>query len=205
VTDERLLNWRFVVPDGTPRLLFLPIEAETVPGAVIPDRTAVALADALHAGPYTGVVVGDVAAWARMVGGGSSRLLTRLAASLAPGGWLYAGFPNAWFPARPRRRGSMSLRRARRALHRAGRFDLHPYFALPDQRCPAYLISAKRRTELDYFLRHLFFPHVGSRSPRVAVVKQRVLGMARVPVVRLPHFLRLGCAPAVVVVPRRST
>ena len=202
--DERLLNWRFVVPCGTQRLLFLPIDTETVPGAVVPDRSAASLAAALRDGEYDGVVVGDVAAWARAVGGGPAHLLTRLATSLAPGGWLYAGFPNAWFPVHPRRSGSISLRRAQRALRLAGPFELHPYFALPNQRCPAYLISATRRAELDYFLRHLFFPHVGSRSPRVALAKQRVLGMARTPAVRLPHFVRLGCAPAIAVVARRS-
>jgi hypothetical protein len=202
--DERLLNWRFVVPCGTQRLLFLPIDSESVPGAIMPERTAESLRSALRDGEYNGVVVGDVAAWSQTVDGGPASLLTGLAASLAPGGWLYAGFPNAWFPARPRRRGSISLRRAKQALQRAGSFDLHPYFALPDQRCPAYLISAKRRTELDYFVRHLFFPHVGSRSPRLALAKQRVLNMARSPVARVPHAVRLACAPAIAVVARRS-
>jgi hypothetical protein len=81
--------------------------------------------------------------------------------------------------------------------------ELHPYFALPSQRCPAYLISAERRTELDYFLSRLFFPHVGSRSPRMAIVKQRMVSIARTHSIRLPHFLRLGCAPALAVVARR--
>ena len=142
--DQRLLNWRFVVPCGTQRLLFLPIETETVPGAVVPDRSAASLTAALRDGEYDGVVVGDVAAWARAVGGGPAHLLTRLATSLAPGGWLYADSRTPGFLSTLGGAAPVSLRRAQRALRRAGPFDLHPYFALPNQRCPAYLISATR-------------------------------------------------------------
>ena len=84
---------------------------------------------------------------------------------MTPEGWLYAGFPNRWSPTALLQRKHFTSRALARGLRTAGFTEIHTYFALPSQRCPAYLVSADRRAELDYFLTRLFFPYVGSASP----------------------------------------
>ena len=110
--DARLLNWRFVVPPAQERLLLLSVDHESVPDAVVPTRTATELALALREGPYTGIVVGDLAAWQTIHADGdpSSELLPLLVASLSREGWLYAAFPNRWAPGAMGRRTQLTSR-----------------------------------------------------------------------------------------------
>jgi hypothetical protein len=205
-SDARLLNWRFVVPSSQERLLLLSVDHESVPDAVVPTRTARELASALRAGPYTGIVVGDLAAWQSIYSDGdpSSELLPQLVASLTRGGWLYAGVPNRWSPSALRRRTQLTAGALTRGLRTAGFTEIHTYFALPSQRCPAYLVSADRRAELDYFLTRLFFPYVGSSSPRTARLRQRLLDWARWIALRVPHPLRVALSPGMAIVATRS-
>jgi hypothetical protein len=204
-SDARVLNWRFVVPSSQDRLLLLSLDHESVPDAIVPARTARELASALRAGPFTGVVVGDLAAWQFIhgEGDGSSELLPLLLASLTAQGWLYAGFPNRWAPGALLRRRHFTSRGLTRNLRTAGFTEVRTYFALPSQRCPAYLVSADRRAELDYFLRRLFFPYVGSSSPRTARLKQRLLDWGRWTALRVPHPLRVALSPGMAIVATR--
>jgi hypothetical protein len=205
-SDARVLNWRFVVPGSQARLLLLSVDHESVPDAIVPARTAAALASALREGPFTGIVVGDLAAWESIhaEGDGSSELLPLLVASLTPQGWLYAGLPNRWAPGALLRRRHLSSRALARRLQATGFAETRTYFALPSQRCPAYLVSADRRAELDYFLNQLFFPYVGSSSPRTARLKQRVLDLGRWTALRVPHPLRIALSPGMAIVATRS-
>jgi len=205
-SDARLMNWRFVVPPAQSRLLLLSVDHESVPDAVVPTRTATDLAFALQEGPYTGIVVGDLAAWQAIHADGdpSSELLPLLVASLTRDGWLYAAFPNRWAPGALRRRTRLTSRALTQGLRAAGFTGIHTYFALPSQRCPAYLVSADRRAELDYFLTRLFFPYVGSSSPRTARLRQRVLEWGRWIALRVPHRLRVALSPGMAIVATRS-
>ena len=205
-SDARLLNWRFVVPSSQERLLLLSVDHESIPDAVVPTRTAGELAFALGEGPFTGIVVGDLAAWQSIYedGDGTSELLPLLVASLTREGWLYAGFPNRWSPSALLQRKHFTARALARGLRTAGFTEIHTYFALPSQRCPAYLVSADRRAELDYFLTRLFFPYVGSSSPRTARLRQRLLDWGRWTALRVPHRLRVALSPGMAVVAMRS-
>ena len=205
-SDARLLNWRFVVPPSHERLLLLSVDHESVPDAIVPARSAKELAFALREGPFTGIVVGDLAAWQfiHVDGEGSSELLPRLISSLTDDGWLYAGLPGRWSPGALLRGGRFTSRAIERSLRAAGFAEVRTYFALPSQRCPAYLVSADRRAELDYFLSRLFFPYVGSSSPRTARLKQRLLDWGRWAALRVPHRVRVALSPGMAVVATRS-
>jgi len=205
-SDARVLNWRFVVPSSQERLLLLSVDDESVPDAVVPARTATELGLAIREGPFTGIVVGDLAAWQAIhaEGNRSSELLPLLVMSLADGGWLYAGFPNRWAPGALLRRRHFTSRALERGLRAAGFSEIRTYFALPSQRCPAYLVSADRRAELDYFLNRLFFPYVGSSSPRTARSKQRLLDWGRWAALRVPHRMRVALSPGMAIVATRS-
>jgi hypothetical protein len=186
--DARLLNWRFVVPDEPDGLLLLPAGAEMLPGAVMPapGRLTRTLLDR-H---YPAVVVPDLAAWApHGRPAGASRLLADLAATVAPGGWLCAGFPNRWYPAGPWRAGSTSLPAALRAVGRAGLAGAEVYAALPDQRRAAFLVPLARPAEMDHMLRVLFetsFPSGG----RGAVAIRRILSALRRAALAAPRTRR---------------
>jgi hypothetical protein len=202
--DARALNWRFVVPDEPRGLLLLPAEGERVEDAVSPEPSASALSAALREAPYPAVVAPDLAAWAGFErAGGAADLLARLGDCVGPGGWLFAGFPNAWYPAHPAAAGSLGLGAARRILHRAGLGIVDAYLALPDQRCPAYLVSTEGPAELEYFLRRLFRPYAGSLSGWRAGLRQRSLSVMRRVALGLPHRLRIRFAPALGIVARR--
>ena len=205
-TDARVFNWRFVVPAAQERVLLLSVDHESVPDAVVPARSATELAAALGQGPFSGIVVGDLAAWQAIFadGNGSSELLPLLIASLTLDGWLYAAFPNRWLPGALLQRRHYSSRALEQRLRTAGFTEIRSYFALPSQRCPAYLVSADRRAELDYFLSRLFFPYVGSSSARTARLKQRLLDCARWTALRVPHPLRVTLSPGMAIVATRS-
>ena len=206
--DARTLNWRFVVPDEPAGLLLLPANGELLDGAVVPDRTAAALAATLQEGPYPAVAVPDLGAWGHLADRGrsparSARMLERLAGSVAPGGWIYAGFANPWYPARPRLTRAMRVRRAVRILRRAGMESAEVYLAFPDQACPAYLISQGGAAELNAFLRHLFLPYVGATHGWRGRVKQRLLSLMRALALVSPHAMKARFAPSMAVVARR--
>jgi hypothetical protein len=204
--DARALNWRFVVPDEPRGLLLLPADGERVEGAVSPELSASALSGALRDGPYPAVAAPDLARWAGLErAGGAADLLARLGDAVGPGGWLFAGFPNPWYPARPAATGSLGLGTARRILGRSGLGIGESYVALPDQRCPAYLVSAGAPAELEYFLRCLFRPYTGSLSGWRARLGQRSLSLMRRIALGLPHRVRVRFAPALGIVARRPT
>lgn len=175
--DARLLNWRFVVPSEPDGLLLLPADGETLPGAVTVERDV--LTQPLPERRYPAVAVPDLAAW--MPHGRrneASRLLTTLAAAVAPGGWLCVGFPNRWYAAAPLRAGSLSLPAALGAVRRAGLAGPEVYAALPDQRKAAFLVPLARPAEMDHMLRVLFetsFPSGG----RGAITFRRILSVLR--------------------------
>ena len=202
--DARLLNWRFVVPDEPRGLLLLPAGHERLEGAVSPEPSPPALSTALREGPYPAVVAPDLAMWAGLERRRrSAELLARLGESVGRGGWLFAGFPNAWHPARPATAGALGLGAARRIVALSGLVMVDAYVALPDQRCPAYLVSIDRPAELEYFLRRLFRPYAGSLSGWRAGLRQRSLSVMRTAALGLPHGLRLKFAPALGIVARR--
>ena len=203
--DARALNWRFVVPDEPEGLLLLPIADERLPNstAVRPGRPS--LDAALRAGPYPAIVAPDVGSWSSFGGGDPVRLLTLLASSVAPGGWLYAGLANPWYPHARRGRRSLGRRAALRALRACGFEDFETYLAFPDERCPAYLVSTTRPAELEYFLRSLFLPYAGAARGWRARVRQRLLSSMRAAALLVPHGTRLRFAPALGIVARRSS
>ena len=175
--DARLLNWRFVVPGEPDGLLLLPAAGETLPGAVTPESAV--LVNTLLDRRYPAVAVPDLAAWTppgRQAG--ASRLLRTLAAAVAPGGWLCAGFPNRWYAAAPLRAGSLSLAGALGAMRRAGLTGIEVYAALPDQRQAAFLVPLARPAEMDHLLRVLFETSVPAGG-RGAVVLRRTLSILR--------------------------
>jgi len=120
-----------------------------------------------------------------------------------PAGWLYAGFPNAWYAAHPLRARSLSLRAASASVRAAGLTDVQPYVLLPDQTCPAFLIGAGRRHELDYFLSQLFFPYSAARTARAALLRGFLLSALAGLAKRSPHAVRVHLAPALALVARR--
>jgi hypothetical protein len=193
VTDARTLNWRFVVPDEPPGLLFLP----TGPGP-----GPVGLAAALAAGPYPAVAVTDLGSWARRRPAEAGRTLARLSAAVAPGGWLCAGFANASYPGTPPLVGALRIQTARRILRRAGLSDPEVYFALPHQRCPALLVPAARPVELDHVLRQLFLTYVPSDGAW-AMAQRYLLAAFRRGALLTPHLVRTLLAPGFYVVARR--
>jgi hypothetical protein len=203
VTDARALNWRYTVPTQRRRLLFLPVSEERFSNAVVPERSPKGIGGVLSGRRYATVVAPDVSAWRKVAGGRSSALVGRLADAVEPGGWLYIGFPNYWYAARPMRAGSLSLRSAVAAVLAAGLNEVEPYLALPDLRCPAFLIGAGRREELDYFLGQLFFPYSPANTGWGAVARGLLLPAAAALVKWAPHRPRVQLAPALALVARR--
>ena len=202
--DARPLNWRFVVPNEPDGCLLLRVGDEQLAGAVTPERTSPDLAAALGADPYPAVVAPDLGGWARLAAGGSIGLLSRLASSVSPDGWLAIGMANPWYPIHPLARGSLSARKAARLLRSAGFAVVDPYIALPDERCPAYLVSARTDAELDYVLDRLFLPYVGDARGRRARVKRRAISALRRVALSTPNAIRTALAPAVLIVARRD-
>jgi hypothetical protein len=198
--DARLLNWRFVVPGEPEGLLLLPAGTETLPGAVTP--TLNLPVRTLPERSYPAVAVPDLAAWVPHGRRSEApRLLAMLAASVAPGGWLCAGFPNRWYPAAPLRAGSTSLSAALGALRRAGLTGPEVYAALPDQRRAAFLVPLARPAEMDHMLRVLFdtsFPSGGQG----ALAFRRILSVMRRIALAAPRT-RQHFVPAYYLVARR--
>jgi len=200
--DARGSNWRFVVPGEASLLLYLPQRAETLPHALVPERTTAALDRFLAAGPYPAVAAPDLSAWARTAGG-SRALLARLAAAVDVGGWLYAGFGNPWYPGRVQAPGALRLGTALRTVARAGLSQTRAYVLFPDQRCPAYLVDSDRREALDYFLRSLAIPFVESGSFIRGRIQQVALSAMRSGAQAAPHRVRTCFVPSFGVVAQR--
>jgi hypothetical protein len=185
--DARLLNWRFVVPGEPEGLLLLAADGETLPGAVAPRG---APATKLPDGHYPAIAIPDLAAWVpERRPRAAAHLLAMLAAAVAPGGWLCAGFPNRWYPAAPMRSGSLSLVAALGTVRRAGLTGVEVYAALPDQRRAAFLVPLARPAEMDHMLRVLFetsFPSGG----RGALAFRRILAAGRRAALATPRARR---------------
>ena len=204
VVDHRLLNWRFVVPSVPEGLLLLPAgdEAGEVPGAVVCDPEDPELSP-LRTGPYPAVVVADLGRWAGSRRGGAE-LLSRAAAAVAPGGWLYASFANPWYPLRSRSEAALTLAAAARVVRRQGLEPASAWLAFPDQRTAAYLVPADGGAELAYFMRTFFFPYASGSSARKVRLKQQALTLMRTAALLAPAPLRPRCAPAFALVAERS-
>jgi hypothetical protein len=202
MTDIRALNWRFLVPEEPHGLLFLPIDAEALAGATSPNGEG-GLAGAIQQGPYPAVAVPDLAAWIKYSPDESpTRLLDRLADAVAPGGWLYAGFPNRLYPGRPVAPGSIRLGTAVRIL-RARRFtEVSAFLPFPDQRGQAYFISADTRAPLGHFLSLLVFPY-SAGGPGADQKRRRIRWMRRIALAS-PHPIRVLFAPAAALFARRA-
>jgi len=200
--DARTLNWRFLLPDEPEGILLLPVADERVPGAIVPDRDPGALMVLLEGRRYPAVVATDAAAWSAVAGRGAARLLARLADAVEPGGSIYVGFANPWYPAAPRSRGSLGLRRIQRILGERGLVDAHAFVALPDQACPAYLVDAVDPACLEHFIRRLAVPHAEMPGLR-GRVRQGLLMAMRLASLVAPHAMRVRLAPATAVVARR--
>lgn len=209
--DARALNWRFVLPDSEAAgQLVLASEDETLPGAVTvalaaarrdPAEVAAFLESAMTEGPYPSVVVGDLTAWSRALRTRPVPLLTRLADAVQPGGTVFAGFGNRRYPAGPFGAGTLTLKRAGKALDRAGLKVAQQYVAMPDQRCPALLVPVTASgAELAYVLRNIMFPYTDSTSRVKGRLKQILLSTMQHGALAAPPALRFQLAPAYAVV-----
>ena len=201
--DARALNWRFVTPSEPTGMLLLPAENERISWAVTPFETAGALAEAFRSGPYPGVAIPDLHRWARIADIDAATLLGAAAQSLAPGGWLYAGFANPWYPLRSGRR-SLRLGRALSVLRRHGLTSTDVYVVFPDQRRPAYLLPRDGRLELEFFLQRFFLPYADGDGARARVTRA-TLPSARRAALGVPHRLRVALAPAFALVSGRPS
>jgi hypothetical protein len=203
--DARVLNWTFLVPSAD-RPLVLPIDQERPDGAVVPaDRSREAVREALAGGPYGGVAAPALARWRQATGGDSAVLLERLAQAVAEGGWLYVGFPNAWYPAHAGRGGSLSAARVGQILAAAGLESLTNYLAFPHERTPAYLIAEDDPAALRYFLERLSFPYVEGGDRWRARAKQLVLAGGLRAALAAPDAMRSRFSPGLAVVARRPS
>lgn len=200
--DARLLNWRFLVPSEPPGLLLLAADGETVPGAVSGEPSL--LDHPLPAGRYPAIAIPDLAAWVprQRTASRASRLLAGLAAAVAPGGWLCAGFANSCYPIAPLRPGSLSCARALRVIRRAGLTQPELYAALPGQRRAAYLVPLARPAEMDHMLRVLFETSSPSQG-RGAAASRRLQSAARLAALAAPRARR-HLMPAYYLIARRS-
>lgn len=199
--DARLLNWRFIVPAEPTGLLLLPAGAETLPGAVTPGKDPSG-GPRLREPRYAAIAAPDLAAWLpRGRRGAAARLLADLAAAVAPGGWLCAGFANRWYPVAPLRPGSLSSARAVRTVRRVGLTEPQLYAALPGHRRAAFLVPLARRAEMDYMLRFLFQTCTPERG-RGAVAFRRILRALRRAALGTPRARR-HLVPAYYLVARR--
>ena len=214
--DARARNWRFLVPHEPPGMLLLPNADELAEPAALAAPTELADlsgsvlvppgpdgAALLPVGRFPAVGASDLAAGTR---GGtrrqSLRLLTELAAAVAPGGWLCVGFANARYPRSPLSRGSLPLPAVRRTLHRAGLATPAVYAALPDHRHPALLVPLARPAELTFALTHLVptYEPAGARWPRL---RRRMLQAQRWAALAAPHQVRSATVPAYCLLARR--
>ena len=195
MTDARTLNWLFVVPAATGSQLVLPVADEVVPGAVQPAPTSAGLRGVLAEGPFSSVVASDVSAWSGRTGVGSVRLLGQLADAVAPGGFLYAGFPGRGYPLNAASRGAVLRCRATSVLRRHGLRLEAAYVALPAAACPALIVPVDSPTELDYVLRHLSFPYASSSRPLVGRARHALVRVGQAAAVRAPHRLRVAGSP----------
>jgi len=198
--DARALNWRFIAPPEPAGMLLLPVEAERVESAAIPDPSAPSLEDALRGRTYPAVVVGDVGRWARIGRSSASLFLYLAAEAVAPGGWLYAGFSNPLYPLR-RRGGGIRAKSAARIVSAAGMVESTLYLALPDHRRPAYIVPRAGRRELEFILRRLFVPFDGTGSS--AGLTHSLLPFARRVALIAPQGIRASFAPSFALVARR--
>jgi hypothetical protein len=200
--DTRILNWQLVVPDEEAPLLLLSANGESVPDANVIAPDALSLEVALSDGPYHGIAAPDLGAWSTRVGEDAPSLLSRLAATAEPGGWLFAAFANKSLRARSRRHG-LRLGRALRVLKAAGLENVAVYVPLPSHRQPAWLVPVERRAELDLFLRQMVFPYAPVASPALSWMASRAIQGGRRAALAAPHRLRVRFAPSYAVVARR--
>jgi hypothetical protein len=204
VTETRILNWQLVVPDEDAPMLLLPAGDETVPGATVVAPDPRSLDAALAPGSYHGVVAPDLGAWEGEFDGGVASLLSRLAATPGPGGWLFAAFANRRFPRRTRRKHGLRLGRALKMLRAAGFDDVAVYIPLPSHRQPAWLVPVERRAELDVFLRQMVFPYAPVSSRLLSWFGSRAIQAGRRIALGAPHGLRVRFAPSYAIVARRA-
>jgi hypothetical protein len=167
-----------------------------VSGAVQPVPTSVGLRGVLAEGPFSGVVATDVSAWSALAGVGSLRVLGQLADAVAPGGYLYAGFPGRGYPLNALCRGAVLRSRATSVLRRHGLRLASAYVALPAASCPALIVPVDSPTELDYVLRNLSFPYAPSARPLVGRARHALVRAGQAAAVRAPHRLRVAGSPA---------
>lgn len=201
--DARLGNWHYAVPKADHPLL-LPVGDDRLANARVASRSADDLASALVEGPFDAVAAPDLGGWSVAVGQDPRRLLASLAASVDKGGWIYLGLTPPWSPLRFRSPGALSLRRAKIVLQEAGVQIRRAWFLLPSLECPAFLIPADHRGELDYFLGSLFFPYVQARSALSGTATQLAQRLGKRVVHHLPNAARASLAPAVAVLGVRS-
>ncbi len=190
MVDARALNWRFVLPSEPADPVVLDLAAAELYGR---------LADALTGAPWPAIVVPDLAAWT--AGKSPRTALHELAEGIAPGGWLCVGFRNRWLPGTAQ--GAMGVRAATSALRNAGLHLESVYLPLPDHRQPAFLVDAQTRSQLDYVFRHTFLSYLPGGSVW-ARLGRRLLVVARIVAIRVPHPVRVRLAPAYFVIARRS-
>ena len=200
--DARALNWRFVVPSEPSGMLLLPAGDEWLSRALTPFETAGALAEAFRSGPYPGIAIADLHRWARIAQSDPGSVLAAAARAVAPGGWLYAGFANPWYPLRPGR--ALRLSKALGVLRRSRMSSPDVYLAFPDHRRPAYLVPRDGRLELSFFLDR-FFVHYADGDGARARVTSAALPAARRAALGVPHKMRASLAPAFGLVARRPS
>jgi len=198
--DVRRTNWWYVLPPVTGAVLVIGDDdhAGAFPEHVLVAPEPDSVTDALRAGPYDGVAVPDLD---RLIaaGGSGATWLAAIADGVKGGGWLYVGSSND-----PVRSRGISVAQAQRVVRRAGFDDLRLYLAAPDHVTPAYLISAIRRAEVDFFLRVLFFPY--SRAPGTrGAAKRSALRFLRLGASVSPPWLRARAWPSLALVARRRT
>ena len=194
--DARILNWRFLLPVEPTSGLLLPAGDEPLAGTDVPgDRSAAAVRAACTGSPRDAVLAPDLSGWAADCVLPAARLLASLADATAEGGYLYVGFANALYPARPAPRSGLSLARCRRILHRRGMRVAAAYVALPDHRLPALMIPADG-DELLYVLENQIFAFSDSRSRWTGSLRQLAVRGMRSLALAGPAALRVDLAPA---------
>jgi hypothetical protein len=205
-SDARALNWTFLVPADASTVFLLPSDGERLDGAIVAERNAAALRAAIAEGPYPAVAAPDITGWASLIGSSraAERLLGRLAASVEPGGWLYAGFANARSPFHLLGTAALSRQRATGILRSNGFGEVDVYVAFPDHRTPAYLVSAARDAELEYFMRQLSFPHAGPVDGLKGALRRRAIAGAQRAARSVPGSVGARFVPSMAVVARRT-
>lgn len=195
MTDARTTNWRYVVPTTGASLLLLPIDGEEVPAARVPVASLEGLREAIADGPYAAVVAGDVSRWSRRLGLSSTALVAVLADVVAPGGYLYIGYPGRLYPLHVVSRGAVVPWRAAATVRRQGLQPVTAYLAMPSASRPALLVPVDQPAELDYVLQNLSFPYAPSSRPLVGRLRQALVTWMQKAAMRSPHRLRVLCSP----------